>query len=199
AVQGAHNALVMLSGAMKPLASSLYKIANDIRLLACGPRCGLNELTLPANEPGSSIMPGKVNPTQCEALAMLAIQVMGNDVTVGLASSGGHLEMNVYKPVMINAVLQSGRIMADGARNFADFLVEDMAANEDQLAAYLERSLMLVTALSPVIGYDKASEVAHLAFEQNKTLKEVCLELGYVTAEEFDTVVDPAKMVSSSL
>jgi len=199
AVQGAHNALVMLSGAMKSLASSLYKIANDIRLLACGPRCGLNELTLPANEPGSSIMPGKVNPTQCEALAMLAIQVMGNDVTVGLASSGGHLEMNVYKPVMINAVLQSGRIMADGARNFADFLVEDMVANENQLAAYLERSLMLVTALSPVIGYDKASEVAHQAFEQNKTLKEICLELGYVTAEEFDAVVDPAKMVSSSL
>ncbi len=199
AVQGAHNALVMLSGAMKSLAGSLFKIANDIRLLACGPRCGLNELQLPANEPGSSIMPGKVNPTQCEALAMLAIQVMGNDVTVGLASSGGYLEMNVYKPVMINAVLQSGRIMADGCRNFADFLVEGMTANEDQIVSYVERSLMLVTALSPVIGYDKASEVAHTAFEEGKTLREVCLGLGYVSAEEFDRIVDPAKMVGATL
>lgn len=195
AVQGSHNALIMLHGAMKSLAGSLFKIANDIRLLACGPRCGLNELSLPANEPGSSIMPGKVNPTQCEALAMIAIQVMGNDVTVGLAGSGGHLEMNVYKPVLINALLQSGRIMADGCRNFADFLVEGMSANEGQIADYVERSLMLVTALSPVIGYDRASEVAHKAFEENKTLREVCLELGLVSGADFDRIVDPSRMI----
>ncbi|MFD1695785.1 class II fumarate hydratase [Roseibium aestuarii] len=199
ATQGAHNALVMLHGAYKSLAASLFKIANDIRLLACGPRCGLNELILPENEPGSSIMPGKVNPTQCEALAMIAVQVMGNDVTVGMASSGGHLEMNVYKPVMINAVLQSARIMADGCGNFLRFLVEGMEANEPQLADYVERSLMLVTALSPVIGYDRAAEVAKRAHAQGKTLREISLELGYVSAEDFDRIVDPRRMVDPSL
>ena len=195
AVQGAHDALVMLHGAFKALAGSLYKIANDIRLLSCGPRCGFNELVIPANEPGSSIMPGKVNPTQCEALAMIAVQVMGNDVTVGLSGAGGLLEMNVYKPVMINAVLQSIRILGDGATNFAEFLVEGTEPNEKQIASFVENSLMLVTALSPVIGYDKASHAAHHAFEHDLSLKQACLDLGYVNDADFDRLVDPAKMV----
>ncbi|MGD9537179.1 MAG: class II fumarate hydratase [Alphaproteobacteria bacterium] len=195
AVQGAHDALVMLSGAYKTLAISLYKIANDIRLLACGPRCGLHELDLPANEPGSSIMPGKVNPTQCEALAMVAVQVMANDVAVGFGGAGGHLEMNVYKPVMIHAVLQSARIMADGCRNFRVFLVDGMTANEPQIAHFVERSLMLVTALSPVIGYDKASKAAHYAYEHDTTLKAACLALGYIDGAAFDRIVDPARMI----
>ena len=196
AAQGAHDALVMLGGTFKTLAVSLYKIANDIRLLSCGPRCGIHELDLPANEPGSSIMPGKVNPTQCEALAMIAVQVMANDVAVGMSGAGGYLEMNVYKPVMINALLQSIRIMADGCRNFQDFLVADMTADRRQIAWFLERSLMLVTALSPVIGYDKASRAAHHAHEHDMTLKEACLDLGYIDEAEFDRIVDPAKMIA---
>ena len=199
AAQGAHDALVMLSGAFRTLAVSLYKIANDIRLLACGPRCGLHELDLPANEPGSSIMPGKVNPTQCEAMAMIAVQVMANDQAVGMAGAGGYLEMNVYKPVMINALLQSARILADGCNNFRAFMVEGMTANRAQIAAYVERSLMLVTALSPVIGYDKASQAAKHAYEHDLTLKEACLELGFVDEATFDRVVDPAKMLGPSL
>jgi fumarate hydratase class II len=199
AVQGAHDALVMLHGAFKALAGSLYKIANDIRLLSCGPRCGFNELVIPANEPGSSIMPGKVNPTQCEALAMIAVQVMGNDVTVGLSGAGGLLEMNVYKPVMINAVLQSIRILGDGAANFAEFLVEGTEPNERQIARFVENSLMLVTALSPVIGYDKASHAAHHAYEHDLSLRQACLDLGYVNEVEFDRIVDPAKMVRPGL
>ncbi|WP_417676684.1 class II fumarate hydratase [Roseibium sp.] len=199
AVQGAHDALVMLHGAFKALAGSLYKIANDIRLLSCGPRCGFNELVIPANEPGSSIMPGKVNPTQCEALAMIAVQVMGNDVTVGLSGAGGLLEMNVYKPVMINAVLQSIRILGDGAANFAEFLVEGTEPNEAQLARFVENSLMLVTALSPVIGYDKASHAAHHAYEHDLSLRQACLDLGYVNEVEFDRIVDPVKMVHPGL
>ncbi len=195
AVQGAHDALVMLHGAFKALAGSLYKIANDIRLLSCGPRCGFNELVIPANEPGSSIMPGKVNPTQCEALAMIAVQVMGNDVTVGLSGAGGLLEMNVYKPVMINAVLQSIRILGDGATNFAEFLVDGTEPNEKQIASFVENSLMLVTALSPVIGYDKASHAAHHAYEHDLSLRQACLDLGYVNEVEFDRIVDPEKMV----
>lgn len=198
ATQGGHDALVMLHGTFKALAGSLYKIANDIRLLSCGPRCGFNELTIPANEPGSSIMPGKVNPTQCEALAMIAVQVMGNDVTVGMAGAGGLLEMNVYKPVMINAILQSIRILGDGSRNFAAFLVDGTEPNERQIAAYLENALMLVTALSPVIGYDKASHAAHHAFEHDLSLRAACLELGYVSAEDFDEIVDPKKMLGPS-
>ena len=199
AAQGAHDALVMLSGAYKTLAVSLYKIANDIRLLACGPRCGLHELDLPANEPGSSIMPGKVNPTQCEAMAMIAVQVMANDQAVSMGGAGGYLEMNVYKPLMINAALQSARIMADGCRNFRVFMVDGMEANRAQIAAYVERSLMLVTALSPIIGYDKASEAAHYAYEKDITLKEACLALGFVDAATFDRVVDPTKMLGPSL
>lgn len=199
AVQGAHDGLVMLHGALKTLAVSLYKIANDIRLLSCGPRCGFNELTIPANEPGSSIMPGKVNPTQCEALAMISAQVIGNDVTVGLGGASGYLEMNVYKPLMINAVLQSIRILGDGCKNFAVFLVDGTVPNEKQITHYVENSLMLVTALSPVIGYDKASHAAHHAFDNDLSLRQACLDLGYVDEAEFNEVVDPAKMVHPSL
>ncbi|MCX2722564.1 class II fumarate hydratase [Roseibium salinum] len=199
AVQGSHDALVMLSGALRTLATSLFKIANDIRLLSCGPRCGFYELIIPANEPGSSIMPGKVNPTQCEALAMVAAQVMGNDVAVGIGGASGYLEMNVYKPLMINSILQSIRIMGDGCTNFAKYLVDGMQPNEKRIQEYLDQSLMLVTALSPVIGYDKASHAAHHAFEHDLTLKQACLDLGFVSEEEFDRIVDPAKMLGPSL
>jgi len=194
AVQGAHDALVQLHGTFKTLAVSLFKIANDIRLLSCGPRCGFAELSIPANEPGSSIMPGKVNPTQCEALAMLSAQVMGNDVAVGIGGSGGYLEMNVYKPLIIFNVAKSARMLTDGCHNFRVFLVEGTEPNEKQIAGFVERSLMLVTALSPVIGYDKASQVAHYALDHDLTLREAALKLGYVDADEFDRVVDPAKM-----
>jgi fumarate hydratase class II len=199
AVQGAHDALVMLSGAFRTLGVSLYKIANDIRLLSCGPRCGFYELKIPENEPGSSIMPGKVNPTQCEALAMVAVQVMANDVAVGMGGGGGYLEMNVYKPLMIHAILQSARIMSDGCANFARFLVDGMEPNEKRIAQFVERSLMLVTALSPVIGYDKASHAAHHAFGHDMTLKQACLDLGYVSETDFDRIVDPSKMIHPSL
>ncbi|MEO9526890.1 class II fumarate hydratase [Roseibium sp.] len=199
AVQGSHDALVMLSGALRTLAVSLFKIANDIRLLSCGPRCGFYELKIPSNEPGSSIMPGKVNPTQCEALAMIAAQVMANDVAVGIGGASGYLEMNVYKPLMINAILQSVLIMGDGCGNFARFLVDGMEPNRKRIREYLDQSLMLVTALSPLIGYDKASHAAHHAFERDLTLKQACLELGYVDEAEFDRVVDPSKMIHPSL
>jgi fumarate hydratase class II len=195
AVQGAHDDLVFLSAALKTLATSLFKIANDIRLLSCGPRCGFAELHLPENEPGSSIMPGKVNPTQCEALSMLAIQVMANDTAVTFGGGSGLLEMNVYKPLMIHNVMQSIRLMTHGCRNFRLFLVEGMEPDLKQIEDYVERSLMLVTALSPVIGYDKASEVAHYALENDLSLREATLKLGYVTAKEYDRVVDPKKMV----
>jgi fumarate hydratase class II len=194
-VQGSHDALVMLSGALKTLATSLYKIANDIRLLSCGPRCGLHELDIPANEPGSSIMPGKVNPTQCEALAMIAVQVMANDVAVTFGGGSGYLEMNVYKPLIIYNIMHSIRIMTDGCHNFSRFLVVGTQPNQKQINAFVERSLMLVTALSPIIGYDKASQVAHYALDHDLTLKEAALKLGYISANEFDRVVDPAKMV----
>ena len=194
-VQGSHDALVMLSGTLKTLATSLYKIANDIRLLSCGPRCGLHELDIPANEPGSSIMPGKVNPTQCEALTMIAVQMMANDVAVTFGGASGYLEMNVYKPVIIHNVMHSIRILSDGCHNFSRFLVIGMQPNPKQISAFVERSLMLVTALSPLIGYDKASQLAHYALDHDLTLKEAALKLGYVSADEFDQVVDPAKMV----
>jgi len=195
AVQGAHDALVQLSGTMRTLAVSLYKIANDIRLLSCGPRAGFAELLIPENEPGSSIMPGKVNPTQAEALTMIAVQVMANDVAVGFAGAGGYLEMNVYKPLMIFNLTHSITILADGCINFRRFLVEGTKPNEKKIAEYLERSLMLVTALSPVIGYDKASKIAHYAMDNDLTLKAAALKLGLVTEAEFDRVVDPSKMV----
>jgi fumarate hydratase, class II len=193
-VQGSHDALVMLGGTLKTLATSLYKIANDIRLLSCGPRCGFHELDIPANEPGSSIMPGKVNPTQCEALTMIAVQVMANDVAVTFGGASGYLEMNVYKPVIIHNVMHSIRILSDGCHNFSRFLVAGMQPNQKQIHAFVERSLMLVTALSPIIGYDKASQVAHYALDHDLTLKEAALKLGYISATKFDQVVDPAKM-----
>lgn len=194
-VQGSHDALVMLSSTLKTLSTSLYKIANDIRLLSCGPRCGLHELDIPANEPGSSIMPGKVNPTQCEALAMIAVQVMANDVAVTFGGGSGYLEMNVYKPLIIHNIMHSIRSMTDGCHNFSRFLVAGMQPNQKQINAFVERSLMLVTALSPIVGYDKASQVAHYALDHDLTLKEAALKLGYISADEFDRVVDPAKMV----
>ena len=194
-VQGAHDALVHLSGTLRTLATSLYKIANDIRLMSCGPRAGFDELMIPENEPGSSIMPGKVNPTQAEALTMIAVQVMGNDVAVGFGGAGGYLEMNVYKPLIIANITHSITIMTDGCTNFRKFLVEGTKPNLEQIKTYVDRSLMLVTALAPVIGYDKASRIAHHAMDGNLTLKEAALGLGYVTDAEFDRIVDPAKMV----
>ncbi len=197
-VQGAHDALVHLSGALRTLAVSLYKIANDIRLMACGPRAGFAELFLPENEPGSSIMPGKVNPTQAEALTMIAVQVMANDVAVGFGGAGGYLEMNVYKPLMIHNIAHSIAIMSDGCVNFRKFLVEGTRPNLKKIKEDVDRSLMLVTALSPVIGYDKASKIAHYAMDHDLTLKEAALKLGFVSEDEFDRVVDPAKMVRPS-
>ncbi|MET0632559.1 MAG: class II fumarate hydratase [Xanthobacteraceae bacterium] len=195
AVQGSHDALVQLSGTFRTLAASLYKIGNDIRLMSCGPRAGFAELLIPENEPGSSIMPGKVNPTQVEALTMIAVQVMGNDVTVGFAGAGGYLEMNVYKPVMIFNIANSITLMTDGCTNFRKFLVEGTKPNLKKIKEYVDRSLMLVTALAPVIGYDKASKIAHYAAEHDLTLKEAALKLGFVSEAEFDRIVDPAKMV----
>jgi fumarate hydratase, class II len=194
-VQGSHDALVQLSGTQRTLAVSLYKIANDIRLMSCGPRAGFHELLIPENEPGSSIMPGKVNPTQAEALTMIAVQVMGNDVAVGFGGAGGYLEMNVYKPLMIANIAGSITILSDGCTNFRKFLVEGTKPNLKKIKEYLDRSLMLVTALAPVIGYDKASKIAHYAMDHDLTLKEAALKLGYVTEAEFDRIVDPAKMV----
>jgi fumarate hydratase class II len=195
AVQGSHDALVQLSGTFRTLAASLYKIANDIRLMSCGPRAGFAELLIPENEPGSSIMPGKVNPTQAEALTMIAVQVMGNDVAVGFAGAGGYLEMNVYKPVMIFNIANSITLMTDGCTNFRKYLIEGTQPNLRKIKEYVDRSLMLVTALAPVIGYDKASKIAHYAAEHDLTLKEAALKLGFVSEAEFDRIVDPAKMV----
>jgi fumarate hydratase class II len=195
-VQGAHDALVQLSGTLRTLAVSLYKIANDIRLLSSGPRAGLAELTTPENEPGSSMMPGKINPTQCEALTMVAVQVMANDVAVGFGGAGGYLEMNVYKPLMIFNVSHSIEIMSDGCDNFRKFLIEGTEPNLERINEYVDRSLMVVTALAPVIGYDRASEIAHYAMRHGLTLKAAALKLGAVTEAEFDRIVDPRKMVN---
>jgi fumarate hydratase class II len=194
-VQGAHDALVQLSGTFRTLAVSLYKIGNDIRLMSCGPRAGFAELMIPENEPGSSIMPGKVNPTQAEALTMIAVQVMANDVAVGFGGASGYLEMNVYKPLMIHNVTHSITIMSDGCANFRKFLVEGTRPNLKKIKEYVDRSLMLVTALAPMIGYDKASKIAHYALDNDLTLKAAALKLGFVTDQEFDRIVDPAKMV----
>ena len=194
-VQGAHDALVQFSGCTRTLATSLYKIGNDIRLMSCGPRAGFAELTIPANEPGSSIMPGKVNPTQAEALTMVAVQVMANDVAVGFGGASGYLEMNVYKPLIIYNITHSISLLTDSCTNFRKFLVEGTQPNKKKIAKYVEESLMLVTALSPVIGYDKASKIAHYAMDHDLTLKAAALKLGFVSEAEFDRVVDPAKMV----
>jgi fumarate hydratase class II len=190
-----HDALVAASGALDTLAASCMKIANDIRWMGSGPRCGLGELHLPENEPGSSIMPGKVNPTQAEAMTMVAAQVMGNHVTVTVAGSQGNFELNVFKPVIIYNVLQSIRLLGDAAVSFADHCVAGIAANRPRIAELLHRSLMLVTALSPHIGYDKAAQVAKKAHAEDLTLKEAAVALGYVTAEEFDRWVRPEDMI----
>jgi fumarate hydratase, class II len=194
-VQGAHDALVQLSGTLRTLAVSLYKIANDIRLMSCGPRAGFAELHIPENEPGSSIMPGKVNPTQAEALTMITVQVMANDVAAGFGGAGGYLEMNVYKPLIIFNLAHSITILTDGCTNFRKFLVEGTEPNVKKIKEYVDRSLMLVTALSPVIGYDKASQIAHYALDNDLTLKVAAMKLGFVSEAEFDRIVDPAKMV----
>lgn len=192
----AHDALVAFSGALNALAASLLKIANDIRLLGSGPRSGLGELRLPANEPGSSIMPGKVNPTQAEALTMICCEVMGNHVAVTVAGSQGHLELNAYKPVMIWNVLRSIRLLADGVASFELRCLRGLAPNHERIAELLDRSLMLVTALAPLIGYDKAAEIAKHAHARNLSLREAALELKLVTVEEFDAAVRPQDMIA---
>lgn len=194
-VQGAHDALVHLSGTIRTLGVSLYKIANDIRLMSCGPRAGFAELIIPENEPGSSIMPGKVNPTQAEALAMVATQVIGNDVATGIGGASGYLEMNVYKPLIIFDLTHSISLITDSSTNFRRFLIEGTRPNLKKIQEYVDRSLMLVTALSPVIGYDKASKIAHYAYDNDLTLKEAALKLGYVDEGTFNRIVDPRKMV----
>jgi fumarate hydratase class II len=186
---------VHLSAALRTLAVTLYRVGNDIRLLSCGPRAGLAELTIPANEPGSSIMPGKVNLTQAEAITMLSVQVMANDVAIGFGGAGGYLEMNVYKPLLIHNLMQSVRLLTGGCVNFRRFLVEGTQPNLKRIGEFVERSLMLVTALSPVIGYDKASKIAHVALDHDLTLKEAAPQLGFVDAAEFDRIVDPRTMV----
>lgn len=194
AALAAHDALVAAHGALKALAVSLMKIANDIRMLGSGPRCGLGELHLPANEPGSSIMPGKVNPTQVEALTMICAQVMGNDVTVSLAGASGHFELNVFKPVIIYNFLQSARLLGDGARSFHDHCLQGLEPDLAAIEKHLSRSLMLVTALNPHIGYDKAARIAKTAHEKGITLKQSALDLGGMAEEDFDAWVDPQKM-----
>ena len=191
----AHDAVVDASGALKTAAVSLMKIANDIRWLASGPRCGIGEIALPENEPGSSIMPGKVNPTQCEALTMIAAQVMGNDVTIAIGGASGNFELNVYKPVMIYNLLQSVRLLADGSRSFTAHAVSGITANEATIRRHLDDSLMLVTALTPHIGYDQAAAVARKAFAENLSLKAAAVALGVATAEEFDRYVRPEEMI----
>jgi fumarate hydratase class II len=194
AALSAHDEMVFAHSALKTTAGALMKIANDIRWLGSGPRCGLFELLLPANEPGSSIMPGKVNPTQCEALTMVAVQVMGNDTAIGMAGSQGNFELNVFKPSMIFNFLHSALLLSDAVGTFTRFCIEGIVPNRKQIAHYVESSLMLVTALNPVLGYDKCAKIAHLAYEKNMTLRAACIELGFLTGKEFDAKVDPKKM-----
>lgn len=195
----AHEAIVHLSGVLRTLASSLMKIANDIRLLASGPRCGLAELQLPENEPGSSIMPGKVNPTQAEAITMVAARVMGNDVTIGIAGSQGHLELNVYKPVIIYTLLESITLLADASRSFTTHCIVGMEPRKEVMARNVSNSLMLVTVLTPRIGYDQAARLAHYALEKDVSLKEAALALGLLSASEFDRLLRPETMCSPQL
>jgi fumarate hydratase class II len=194
AALSAHDEIVFASGALKTLAASLMKIANDVRWLASGPRAGFGELILPENEPGSSIMPGKVNPTQSEAMTMVAVQVFGNDVAIGFAGSQGNFQLNVFKPVMIHNFLNSVRLLADACRSFVDHCVNGMQLDMDRIAANVKNSLMLVTALSPKIGYDKAAEIAHTAHQEHTSLREAALKLGYLDAKEFDELVKPENM-----
>lgn len=195
AALAAHDAICMTSGALKTTAASLMKIANDIRWMGSGPRCGLAELLLPENEPGSSIMPGKVNPTQCEAMTMVCVQVMGNDAAIGIAASQGNFELNVFKPVMIFNLLNSIRLLSGACRSFTDYLVIDIQPNQPQIHHFLTNSLMLVTALNPHIGYDRAAKVAKKAHAEGKTLRDACVELGFLTAGEFDRFVRPENML----
>ena len=192
----AHDALVHAHGALKALAAALTKIANDVRLLASGPRCGIGEITIPDNEPGSSIMPGKVNPTQAEALTMAACQVMGNDVAISMGGAQGHFELNVFKPMIANAFLQSVRLLADGMASFEEHCVRGIEPDRERIASLLQGSLMLVTALAPRIGYDKAAEIAKKAHREGTQLREAALSLGYVTAAQYDEWVRPEKMIS---
>jgi fumarate hydratase class II len=194
AALSAHDEIVFASGALKTLAASLMKIANDVRWLASGPRCGLGELSLPENEPGSSIMPGKVNPTQCEAVTMVAVQVMGNDAAIGFAGSQGNFELNVFKPVMIFNYLHSVELLSDACVSFVDHCVVGIEVNRKQIDFYVKNSLMLVTALSPKIGYDKAAKAAHTAHHENLSLREAVIKLGYLSGAEFDALVRPADM-----
>ena len=195
AALGGSDALAAASSGLRGLAVPLAKIANDIRWLGSGPRAGLGELILPENEPGSSIMPGKVNPTQCEAMLMVCAQVLGNDAVVGFAASSGNLELNTMRPVIIANVLHSATLLAGACRTFRVFCVEGASLNQARIAEDVDRSLMLVTALSPVIGYDRAAEIAHRASHTGSTLREAALALGYVSAAEFDQIIDPASMV----
>jgi fumarate hydratase class II len=192
----AHDAIVEFSGVLKTIAVSLMKIANDIRWLGSGPRCGIGEIELPANEPGSSIMPGKVNPTQCEAMTMVCVQVMGNDTTITIAGASGNFELNVFKPVMIYNLLQSIRLIADACESFSENCVAGIRANEKKIAATLHQSLMLVTALNPHIGYDKAAQAAQKAYNDDMTLKEAVVQLGFLKPEEFDKIVNPEDMIN---
>jgi fumarate hydratase class II len=194
AALSAHDELVFASGALKTVAASLMKIANDIRWLASGPRCGLGELVLPENEPGSSIMPGKVNPTQSEAMTMVSVQVFGNDVAITMAGSQGHFELNVYKPVMIHNLLHSIRLIHDACHGFVEFCINGIELNRDQIDHYLKNSLMLVTALNPHIGYDKAAKIAKHAHQKKISLREAAVELGFLTGEDFDKFVKPEEM-----
>ncbi|MBV8865529.1 MAG: class II fumarate hydratase [Acidobacteriaceae bacterium] len=198
AALSAHDELVTASGILRTLAASLTKIANDVRWLASGPRCGLGELIIPENEPGSSIMPGKVNPTQCEALTMVAAQVMGNDAAIGFAGSQGNFELNVYKPVMIHNFLHSVRLLTDSCRNFREFCAVGIELNHHQIDHYVRNSLMLVTALSPLVGYDKAAKIAHTAHVDRSTLRHAAVKLGFLTGEEFDQWVKAEQMIFPS-
>lgn len=193
---GTHDAMVEAHGTLNVIAVSLFKIANDIRLLGSGPRSGLGEISLPENEPGSSIMPGKVNPTQCEAMTMVAVQVMGNNTTVSFAGSQGHLELNVFKPVIAFNVLQSIRLLSDVSVSFTEKCVSGIKANDEQIKALMERSLMLVTALAPTIGYDNATKIAKTAHKNGTTLREEAVALGFVTPEEYDKIVRPESMIT---
>ena len=194
AALAAHDAVVMCSGTLKTLACSLMKIANDIRWLGSGPRCGIGELILPANEPGSSIMPGKVNPTQCEAMTMVCVQVMGYDAAISIAGSQGNFELNVFKPLLMFNLLNSIRLLSDACSSFSDYLVVGLKINQEKVADYLNNSLMLVTALNPHIGYDKAAKVAKKAYTENTTLEAACVALGFLSSEEFKNIVRPEDM-----
>jgi len=191
----AHDAIVAASGALRQFATACLKIANDVRLLASGPRSGFGEISIPANEPGSSIMPGKVNPTQAEALTMVATQVIGNDVTIGVAGSQGHLELNVYKPVMIHNLLESIQLLADACDSFNERCVSGIEPNHPRIREHLDNSLMLVTALSPVLGYDQAARVAKTAHRDGISLREAAVKLDLMSAAEFDEHVDPLRMI----